>query len=81
MAELCERGVKGLVLPGDTIEVHACGMRVKGTVLSASWYGGRDGWFIEMRSTSGKYHYWKQGSDGGSLVSHTSAQTADNPVC
>lgn len=81
MSEICERGADGDVLPGDTVEVHACGIRVTGTVLTASWYGPRDGWFIELRSTSGKYHYWKQGPDGGSLVRCDRSRSVSNPVC
>lgn len=58
----------GELKAGDRITVSIPGFTATGTVLSASFYGPRDGWFIEMKSDGGRYHYWKQGSDGGSVV-------------
>jgi hypothetical protein len=56
---------------GQSIVVSAMGRTVKGTVLSASDYGRSDGWYIEIGECNvpGGYSYWKQGLDGGRIVS------------
>lgn len=55
----------------DTVVVAAQGIKVTGQVLTAHWWGEKDGWYIEMSPANvpGGYSYWKQGSDGGKLVS------------
>ncbi len=57
--------------PGDEIIVTAQGTTVKGIVVSANWFGPSDGWYIEMAPANvpGGYSYWKQGWDGGDVVS------------
>lgn len=50
------------------VTIHAKGMVITGKVLSADHYG-QDGWYIELIDTRGTYRYWKQGQDGGELVS------------
>lgn len=58
----------GTLKEGDKIRIDCPGQgSVTGRVLSASFYGGRDGWFIEVRGEDGRYHYWKQGPDGGTV--------------
>lgn len=52
---------------GDEIIITLERVEYRGKVLSASFYGPREGWFIEIRRDSGSYHYWKQGSDGGTI--------------
>ncbi len=53
----------------DQVEIAAQGIIVRGTVLTAQWYGERDGWYIEMdhANVPGGYSYWKQGYDGGRI--------------
>ncbi len=55
---------------GDTVVIKAQGIQVRGKVLSAAYYGGRDGWYIELieANVPGGYSYWKQGLDGGSII-------------
>lgn len=55
------------VKKGDQIAIRAQGITIKGTVISANWYGPTDGWYIETSTESGGYSYWKQGQDGGQL--------------
>ncbi len=68
------------VQPGDRVCIRAQGITVCGIVHSASRYsfdfsregkieGG--GWYIEMLKANvpGGYSYWKQGIDGGHIVS------------
>jgi hypothetical protein len=60
---------KVTVNQGDTIVVEAQGMKVKGRVHSASFWGGKDGWYIEIvDAVPTGYSYWKQGYDGGRIV-------------
>lgn len=63
---------------GDKIVVYSNGVTVEGTVYSANYYGKRDGWYIEMENCTfknrpynfiGTVSYWKQGQDGGHIVS------------
>lgn len=37
-------------------------------VFSAHYEGDEDGWYAEFLDTKGKYHYWKQGIDGGRVL-------------
>lgn len=54
---------------GTIIAIKSQGLTVKGKVISAEHWGERDGWYIEMIDTDGNYRYWKQGQDGGELLS------------
>jgi len=56
--------------PGDIIAIKAKGITVRGTILSACYYGPEDGWYIELINANvpGGYSYWKQGLDGGKIV-------------
>ena len=56
---------------GDTVVLKAQGLKVSGQVLSADYWGEKDGWYIEltMANVPGSYAYWKQGQDGGELIS------------
>lgn len=56
------------VLTRDRITIHAQGVTVSGTVLSAIFWGPPDGWYIEITLDNGRYSYWKQGLDGGEIV-------------
>ena len=38
-------------------------------VLSAYYEGEEDGWYAEFVDTQGNYHNWKQGIDGGVIIS------------
>ena len=59
------------VIEGDQVVIRVKGVDTVGTVVSASWYGVKDGWYIEFtRLDNGRYGYWKQGMDGGELVKH-----------
>lgn len=55
------------VSAGDVIKVgrHTS---VITEVIDAYNYGRDDGWYIEYINENGKYHYWKQGRDGGHLI-------------
>ncbi len=55
---------------GDSITIEAKGIRVTGKVYSVDFWGGNDGWYIELVNANvpGGYSYWKQGFDGGSIV-------------
>lgn len=65
------------VAEGDQIVIRIKGVDTVGTAVSASWYGPKDGWYIEFtRLDNGRYGYWKQGIDGGELVKHKRAITA-----
>ena len=57
------------VLTSDRITIHAQGVTVSGTVISAIFWGPPDGWYIEITLNNGGYSYWKQGLDGGEIVS------------
>lgn len=52
---------------GDHITIQAQGTTISGTVLSATFWGGTDGWYIELTPDYGGYSYWKQGFDGGDI--------------
>ncbi len=52
---------------GDKVRIRSQGHTVTGTVKTASNWGGRDGWYIELHDENGRYHYWKQGPDGGTV--------------
>ena len=54
---------------GDRITIHALGITVIGTVLTANYWAPPDGWYIEIALDNGGYSYWKQGLDGGEIVS------------
>jgi hypothetical protein len=56
---------------GSIVVIKAQGITVTGKVLTADNWGDRDGWYIEMTEANvpGGYSYWKQGQDGGKLVS------------
>jgi hypothetical protein len=54
---------------GTEVVIKAIGGEVKATVLQADNWGGEDGWYIEMVDSTGQYRYWKQGYDGGSIIS------------
>lgn len=58
------------VAVGDRIIVRVDSFSVEGTVHSAAHYG-EDGWYIEMieASVPGGVSYWKQGIDGGQIIS------------
>jgi hypothetical protein len=54
----------------DVVTIHALSRTVKGRVISAEYYGEQDGWYIELTDANvpGGYSYWKQGMDGGYIV-------------
>jgi len=55
---------------GTYVEIERTGrFRLHGYVLTANNYGREsDDWYIELSDRyTGKYHYWKQSSDGGEL--------------
>lgn len=54
---------------GDSIEVKAQGITVKGEVRSADYYDDA-GWYIEIINANvpGGYSYWKQRDDGGYIA-------------
>jgi hypothetical protein len=58
------------VVKGDVVVIKAQGITVKGEVLSADYWGDKDGWYIELTKANvpGGYSYWKQRFDGGKLV-------------
>lgn len=58
---------KVIVNVDDTITVKAQGHTLSGKVLSADWWGEKDGWYIEFTGSHG-YSYWKQRYDGGDIV-------------
>lgn len=62
---------------GDTIKIKSQGTTAEGTVLSADYYGERDGWYIELEAP---YRYWKQGFDGGYVVEVNGQQVAREDV-
>ena len=65
------------LVKGDKIKVTAQGCEIFGTVLTAYFWGKKDGWYIEYMIDeqasfrpsrfSGNYGYWKQGCDGGTV--------------
>jgi hypothetical protein len=58
---------KLVIKTGDKVTIMAQGMIITGIVLTAHYYGERDGWFIEINQDNYGYRYWKQGSDGGTV--------------
>jgi len=54
---------------GDRIQIDGCGLATNtGTVIEAHWYGGEDGWYIEVNWDNGMgYGYYKQRFDGGAV--------------
>ncbi len=54
---------------GDRITIHVQGVTLSGTVLTATLWEPPDGWYIETALDNGDYSYWKQGLDGGEIVS------------
>ena len=68
------------IQPGDRVCIKALGITVCGLVHSANHYGfdrNEDGeitgggWYIELLKANvpGGYSYWKQGIDGGHIIS------------
>ena len=53
---------------GDAVKITAQGLTVTGEVLTANDYKEDGGWYIELLDAKGKYYYWKQGIDGGTLL-------------
>ena len=53
---------------GDHLTIRAQGIVISGTVLSANFWGDKDGWYIELATDQGGYSYWKQGCDGGEIM-------------
>lgn len=58
------------MVQGTRVRIHSWGTVVEGSVLNATNYGNPtegDDWYIEMRTTKGEYHYWKQRIDTGTM--------------
>jgi hypothetical protein len=51
------------------VVINHQGQEIHGKVLSADNWGEQDGWYIELIDSNGMYRYWKQGQDGGDLIS------------
>jgi hypothetical protein len=77
------RGDKMKITKGDTVVIQAQGIKVKGEVLSADNWGGKDGWYIELTKANvpGGYSYWKQGQDGGKLIEVRGHKVKDCVFC
>lgn len=61
---------KWVINNGDIVTVKAQGITVTGEVLSANYYKGDGGWYIELNNANvpGGYSYYKQDYDGGDVV-------------
>lgn len=64
---------------GDVVTIAAQGIKVTGEVLSADYWGEKDGWYIELTKANvpGGYSYWKQRYDGGKIVSINGKKVED----
>lgn len=58
------------VVKGDTVVVAARGIKVRGVVVEAYWWGEDYGWDLELDQANvpGGYSRWKQKDDGGRIV-------------
>lgn len=63
---------------GTLVEIHAQGLKIKGSVITADYWSDREGWYIELTDSYGTYRYWKQRYDGGRLVSIDGEPHTDN---
>jgi hypothetical protein len=52
---------------GDKISCQGYTFEVAKIISQDDW-GGEDGIYIEFEDTNGRYHYWKEGIDGGKVV-------------
>jgi len=52
---------------GDQITIKAQGQTIAATVITADNFGPGSGWYIEYNDLNGRYGYWKQGQDGGTV--------------
>lgn len=52
---------------GDSITAQGCTYKIA-EIISCDHWGVDAGWYVEFLDPQGKYHYWKQGSDGGRLI-------------